>query len=565
MSLLNDASLVMIPSGYKDTKLYSVKPTNGDGDFTFSRGSNLAATRVNSEGLIEKGRENLIVYSQDFSNANWSTNASATISHGITDPNGGSTASRITFAANVNSGIYQQNPTLFASNNIRTSSLYMKGAVGGEVVMFGDATNRTIVTLTTSWVRYEGFAIDASTYFIIYTNTSSPSADTIDIAFVQYENGLVATDYIETTTTTAQAGILEDMPRLDYSGGATCPSLLLETSRTNAITSSEYFDGGSLNNTTISAEYNTADTLSPEGVYNAAKLTATGNFPRYYDYPSTSDNTDIVISSFAKAGDASVYSLFASDKNLDAAQVFFDLSAGTATLAGISVLTPVGYDIEPMGNGWYRCWLSINTGTGASSVQIRPISHAQGQTGGWSGSNYIYAYGAQYEIGSYPTSYIPTYGASVTRGADDCSKTGISSLIGQTEGTLFCDFVFNGNPTSVDYAIFIIGAIGSNYVTIGGYNTSLYARVFDSTLQGTINALSMVAGTRYKVAIGYANNDVVMYVNGVNEGSDTSASIPTLSQASFSRPSFEAKTDINQALLFKTRLTNDELASLTTI
>jgi hypothetical protein len=32
----------------------------GDGDFTFSRGSNLAATRVDVNGLIEKGRENLL-------------------------------------------------------------------------------------------------------------------------------------------------------------------------------------------------------------------------------------------------------------------------------------------------------------------------------------------------------------------------------------------------------------------------------------------------------------------------------------------------------------------------
>jgi hypothetical protein len=39
----------------------------------------------------------------------------------------------------------------------------------------------------------------------------------------QVEQGLVATDYIETTTTTAQAGILEDMARLDYSGGASLP------------------------------------------------------------------------------------------------------------------------------------------------------------------------------------------------------------------------------------------------------------------------------------------------------------------------------------------------------
>jgi hypothetical protein len=50
-----------------------------------------------------------------------------------------------------------------------------------------------------------------------------------------------------------------------------------------------------------------------------------------------------------------------------------------------------------------------------------------------------YIYGAQLEAGAYATSYIPTLGAAVTRGLDACSKTGISSLIGQTEGTLFVE------------------------------------------------------------------------------------------------------------------------------
>jgi len=63
MSFFDDASLVFLPSGQagKDGKAYSMKPTNGDGDFTFSRGSNLTATRVDSNGLIEKGRENLLL------------------------------------------------------------------------------------------------------------------------------------------------------------------------------------------------------------------------------------------------------------------------------------------------------------------------------------------------------------------------------------------------------------------------------------------------------------------------------------------------------------------------
>jgi len=68
MSFYDDASLVFLSSGGagKDTKAYSIKPTNGDGDFTFSRGSNLTATRVDSNGLIEKGRENSLLQSSQF-------------------------------------------------------------------------------------------------------------------------------------------------------------------------------------------------------------------------------------------------------------------------------------------------------------------------------------------------------------------------------------------------------------------------------------------------------------------------------------------------------------------
>ena len=63
MSFFDDASLAFLPSSGagKDGKAYSIKPTTGDGDFTFSRGSNLAATRVGADGLIEKGRENLLL------------------------------------------------------------------------------------------------------------------------------------------------------------------------------------------------------------------------------------------------------------------------------------------------------------------------------------------------------------------------------------------------------------------------------------------------------------------------------------------------------------------------
>jgi hypothetical protein len=57
MSFYDDASLVVIPSAQKTSKVYSVKPTDGTGDLTFTRAS--TATRVNSSGLIEAVASNV--------------------------------------------------------------------------------------------------------------------------------------------------------------------------------------------------------------------------------------------------------------------------------------------------------------------------------------------------------------------------------------------------------------------------------------------------------------------------------------------------------------------------
>ena len=67
--LLNSASLVMIPSGYKEDTVYSVVPSDGSGDLSFTRASN--GTRVNSAGLVEVCPWNLVEQSETFSNAIW--------------------------------------------------------------------------------------------------------------------------------------------------------------------------------------------------------------------------------------------------------------------------------------------------------------------------------------------------------------------------------------------------------------------------------------------------------------------------------------------------------------
>lgn len=113
MSLADQASLLLIPTGYKSQKVYSIFPTDGDGDFDFSRSS--SATRIAKNGLIttvaanvprleyplidgvvngcpslllEPQSTNLVTYSEDLNNFSTS-NINVTINpNQITSPSG---------------------------------------------------------------------------------------------------------------------------------------------------------------------------------------------------------------------------------------------------------------------------------------------------------------------------------------------------------------------------------------------------------------------------------------------------------------------------------------------
>ena len=121
MSSFDDIGVAMIPSGYKEGKLYSVLPNSGDGDFDFSRST--TATRVNSQGLIEKARTNFLLQSNTFSNASWNEIRSS-VTSGATDPFGGSNARSFltdTTADNQHY-IYQ----LISQSGVGTLSIYAK-------------------------------------------------------------------------------------------------------------------------------------------------------------------------------------------------------------------------------------------------------------------------------------------------------------------------------------------------------------------------------------------------------------------------------------------------------
>jgi hypothetical protein len=216
-----------------------------------------------------------------------------------------------------------------------------------------------------------------------------------------------------------------------------------------------------------------------------------------------------------------------------------------------------------MGNDWYR--VSVSGVVGVSGTHyVRLLGQDDSGNNSYTGvvSKGFNVYGFQAELGSYPTSYIPTSGSSVTRNKDVCELTNVADRIGQTEGVVYMDFVAE-RTDGVSQSHFWLGASGSE---IGLYGGSQF--IFYSSGGVQINGGNIVNGQRYKVAFGYKANDYVAYINGTQVGTDTSATVPTMSALvlnSYFDGTELQKKDINDFKLYNTKLSNSELAALTTI
>jgi large exoprotein involved in heme utilization and adhesion len=152
--------------------------------------------------------------------------------------------------------------------------------------------------------------------------------------------------------------------------------------------------------------------------------------------------------------------------------------------------------------------------------------------------------------------------------ADACSKTGISSLIGQTEGVAFWDIEVETLSATGNENIFNLdaGSYGNTLYFIKGSNGVLSTEIYVSGVLQCSFSHSLPSVGRYKMALGYKANDFAFYVNGVSRGTDSSGSVPAMSRFQLGDGVFgpsDGKT--NQVALFPTRLSNSDLIALTTI
>ena len=598
-SFYDSASIITIPSGYKVGTLYSAKPTDGSGDMTFTRTGD-TATRVNSTGLVERCITNLAIQSNGFDTASW-TKTNTTIGTGIADPNGGTTAFSMAGTSST-SNIKNISQTIFTSgSDAKTFSIYAKAnthsfiqirmASTGNVFANFDLTNGTFsagisanVTMTSiggGWYRCIVASVTTNTLGVVMLvdslaaviNEASTTTNSVYIWRAQAQFGDQATNYIPTTTAAVTEGPVTNLPRLDYLG-STCPQLLMEPTRTNLMVYSQMLDNSAWSKDGVSVSGNVA--VSPDGYTNADLIIEDTSLSAHRNSRTVSwvSGTTYAVSCFVKQGTGNRRFGILLGSTVFGTNLFinFNIETGLVTTNSGNITGK----IENYGNGWFRCIAfatALVTGSISASFYLRQTDAAITTTYTGDGTSSLYMWGAQVEAGAYATSYIPTTAATVTRNNDACSKTSITSLIGQTEGTLFFQGAIQGVNTSVNRRIFTISdGTTSNAISI--QNPSTNQRIeFEVTTSGFTQALisaannSLVYGQTFKAAIAYKENDFVAYINGVQIGTDTIGSVPACSKVSFDRGNstslFEGAT--NQALVFKTRLSNAELATLTTL
>jgi hypothetical protein len=579
--LLNKASLVVIPSGYKEDTVYSVVPSDGSGDLSFTRASN--GTRVNSAGLVEVCPWNLAEYSEQFDNSFWTKNNCTVTANNTTAPNGTNTADLITSTSTSETGVYYL-PSVIGTN---TWSIYAKKGTGrylwintnfpniaakfdledGVIVgtplsgatpsieSVGNGWYRCIITSNTAENRF--------TVFITNNTTTNDLTSSVGLSYyiwgAQLNIGATAKPYFPTTDRL-------NVPRLTYqNGGGGCPSLLLEKQSTNVMLYSEQFDNAAW--TAFRSSVTANATTSPDGTINAEKLiqqSGANDGGGIFQSLTIANATAYTYSFFAKAAGYNFTYARVSNSPSDFT-AWFNLSTGVvgSTAAGVTST------IVPYGNGWYRCSMTF-TSVGISATPHIYIANSNGsdQTPSADGVKGIFAWGAQLEASSYPTSLINTTSASATRVADACSKTGISSLIGQTEGVLFADVDLTLNENAAG----ILGVFGTGvtfvYLFKAANTNTINANVYINSIEQANMTYTLPSAGRYKIAVGYKANDFVLYVNGVQRAADNSGSVPACTDLRIDEvPTYNilANSKHNQVALFKTRLTNAELASLTTI
>jgi hypothetical protein len=511
---------------------------------TFSRSTTAQYYDGKTSVLAE---QNLLTYSQLFSNAVWLTgNVTNTTTSATNAPDGTTTAfSSIPTTTNATHQLCEQGITQVSglqytfSISVKANGYTLVAITqytgSANVSSFFDLSAGTVTSGTGSiasqgngWYRVSQTVTATTSAFNQYacqlfavntgTNTSFAGDGTSGyyIWGAQLEQRSAVTAYQPTTTTAITNYIPQlltapiNAPRFDFNPvTGESLGLLIEQSSTNLLTYSQDFSNAvwAKSNATITASAN----IAPDGTQTAQLLVESATTTTHYIQEAyTSSASSYSMSVYAKQAQRTRFTLRENSAIGDGAT--FDLSTGTVIanqLSGVGSITPVG-------NGWYRCIVVFTGTSGARSVGISLNTSSGSGSQSYTGDGYsgIYIWGAQLEALAFPTSYIATTSAQVTRASDNASMTGtnFSSWYNTGQGTFLIEATWK-KPTTTQ--VYVLSNGSTNRYMYDG-NAGLTTQTIQS-YDGTnvvSTSVNVAQGTFLKGIVSYGGTSTSINANG---------------------------------------------------
>ena len=542
-----------------------------DPRITFTRGS--TATYWDGK-TTAKAEENLVRYSQNF-NSGWGKVGVTVTVNDATAPDGTTTAAKIEITT---TGNYRgDTQTVSASTSTEyTASMYLKAGnhnyaglqiqsrlngsyvatIGRNYIDLSDGSQigSTVGTVTVTdvgngWYRLTCTTTTASsglnqiTVLLDIADSGGNTAPSTPIASgsnlyawgAQLEDRTSVTAYTATTS----SPIVKYQPVLQTAASGEArfdhdpvtgesKGLLIEEARTNINNTSEQLGAGYNTTTNASALDNYG--IAPDGTQTADLLvenTATAFHQIVQAYSGPTSGETWTYSVFVKRGNGSRHFAIrlrdstgtkSSDDNK--AIAYFDLGTGTVSSStDAGDVTLVGSSIEDAGNGWYRCSISGYVSNMVASYMLNNFmttSAGSGESYAGDGFSSMLIWGMQMEEGSFPTSYIPTSGSTVTRAVENASITGdnFSSWYRQDEGTLYseADTYYVDNDDNRILAISDGASLNRIYMRAGLTRQFYVERNDVEYFKPDLG--NFIVNTFSKVAGAYALNDAAAVMDG---------------------------------------------------
>lgn len=557
-----------------------------------------------------KAEENLLLQSQDFDNASWTVKTEVTITaNNTTAPDGTTTADLLVPTTNNNQHrAAQVIPTLAQSY---TLSVFAKASGYNWVVLYADAGNTgrhfdlqngvtgqqtgnantaSIVSVGNGWYRCSiTYTATAASSLLIFNVANADGVFSfagngtsgIFLWGAQLEQRSAATAYTPTTTQpitnyipvlqTAASGVarFDTNPITDESLG-----LLIEEQRTNLLTYSEDFSNAAWTKTEGTITANTV--VSPDGALNGDKFIESTTASAVHVLISATAtgvlSTTYVASFYIKSAERTRARVVMTFGGSNGVYADADLSAGTVGAATAFNTATAGVStIKSVGNGWFRVTVSGSSSASTSitaRVELLDASGNRSYTG--NGYNGIFIWGAQLELGAFPTSYIQTVASQVTRAADSASMTGanFSSWYNAAEGTMFAEsYLRTGSPFIV---VGISDGTTNNRSQIGAFTSgNQFFYVVGGVVQALFAATPSTNEFNNKQAFAYKTNDFAGVVNGGTAGVDTlgvvTNAVNQMQIGSRTGVAEFANSTIKKIAYYPLRVTNAQLQGLTTV